>query len=58
MAPEVLRSERYDEAADVYSFGVVLWEVLTGKAPWADMHAMQVVGAVGFQVSTRVYCAS
>ncbi|XP_075265609.1 uncharacterized protein LOC142358022 [Convolutriloba macropyga] len=49
MAPEVLRSERYDEAADVYSFGVVLWEVLTGKAPWADMHAMQVVGAVGFQ---------
>mmetsp|Transcript_6957 Transcript_6957/g.19628 ORF Transcript_6957/g.19628 Transcript_6957/m.19628 type:complete len:666 (+) Transcript_6957:957-2954(+) len=49
MAPEVLRSERYDEAADVYSFGVVLWEVLTGMPPWADMHPMQVVGAVGFQ---------
>jgi serine/threonine protein kinase len=49
MAPEVLRSERYGEAADVYSFGVVLWEVITGKAPWEDMHPMQVVGAVGFQ---------
>mmetsp|Transcript_14763 Transcript_14763/g.35160 ORF Transcript_14763/g.35160 Transcript_14763/m.35160 type:complete len:523 (-) Transcript_14763:175-1743(-) len=52
MAPEVLRSERYGEAADVYSFGVVLWEVLTGEGPWADMHAMQVVGAVGFQGRT------
>ena len=50
MAPEVLRNERYDEAADVYSFGVVLWEVLTGEGPWAEMNAMQVVGAVGFQV--------
>ncbi|PNH09176.1 Serine/threonine-protein kinase CTR1, partial [Tetrabaena socialis] len=48
MAPEVLRCERYAEAADVYSFGVVLWELLTGQAPWADLNAMQVVGAVGF----------
>jgi len=49
MAPEVLRSEKYGEAADVYSYGVVLWEVITGRAPWEDMHPMQVVGAVGFQ---------
>lgn len=55
MAPEILRSERYDESADVYSYGVVLWEVLTGRLPWADMHAMQVVGAVGFQVGTFCY---
>ncbi len=25
MAPEILRGEKYDEAADVYSFGMVLW---------------------------------
>ncbi|GFR40294.1 hypothetical protein Agub_g475 [Astrephomene gubernaculifera] len=48
MAPEVLRCDQYAEAADVYSYGVVLWELLTGQAPWADLNAMQVVGAVGF----------
>lgn len=25
MAPEILRGEKYDEAADVYSFGMILW---------------------------------
>ncbi|GLC65734.1 hypothetical protein PLESTF_000334100 [Pleodorina starrii] len=48
MAPEVLRCDHYAEAADVYSYGVILWELLTGQAPWADLNAMQVVGAVGF----------
>jgi serine/threonine protein kinase len=37
MAPEVLRSERYDEGADVYSFGVVMWEALTGELPWSQL---------------------
>jgi serine/threonine protein kinase len=37
MAPEVLRSERYDEGADVYSFGVVMWEALTGVLPWSHL---------------------
>jgi serine/threonine protein kinase len=49
MAPEVLRSEHYDEKADVYSYGVCVWECLTGQPPWHDLHPMQVVGAVGFQ---------
>ena len=66
MAPEVLRSEPYDERADVYSFGVVLWEVLTGKQPWAEegLQAMQVRGgwlgpwpveAYIFQLSSLLY---
>ncbi|KAK3239669.1 hypothetical protein CYMTET_50415 [Cymbomonas tetramitiformis] len=49
MAPEVLCSMPYDERADVYSYGVVLWECLTGRSPWHDLHPMQVVAAVGFQ---------
>ena len=38
MAPEVLMSldnRAFTKAADVYSFGVVVWEILTGKAPYA-----------------------
>lgn len=49
MAPEILRAEAPDKPADVFSFGVVLWECLTGKKPWEDLNAMQVVGIVGFR---------
>jgi serine/threonine protein kinase len=38
MAPEILISSdnrAFTKAADVYSFGVVVWEILTGKAPYA-----------------------
>ena len=48
MAPEMLRAEDYDEKADVYSFGVVLWELLTAKTPWNELHPMQVVAVVGY----------
>eukprot|EP00891_Asterochloris_glomerata_P009732 jgi/Astpho2/9732/e_gw1.00149.41.1_t len=47
-APEVLRSQSYNEKSDVYSFGVILWELMTNKEPWGDMTPMQVVGAVGW----------
>jgi len=48
MAPEMLRAENYDERADVYSFGVVLWELLTARTPWQELHPMQVVAVVGY----------
>jgi len=41
-APEVLRSQAYNEKSDVYSFGVILWELCTGQEPWSDKNAMQV----------------
>ncbi len=27
-APEVIRGEKYGEAADIYSFGIIMWEVM------------------------------
>jgi serine/threonine protein kinase len=41
-APEVLRSQSYNEKSDVYSYGVILWELVTNEEPWADLSPMQV----------------
>ena len=45
MAPEVIEHAPYNEKADVFSFGVLLWEMLTGKVPYAEMTPLQ--AAVG-----------
>ena len=36
-APEILAKSDFDESADVYSFGVVLYELITGKLPYAGI---------------------
>ncbi len=41
-APEVIRGEKYGEAADIYSFGIIMWEVLTRKQPYAGRNFMGV----------------
>ena len=48
-APEVLRSERYDNKVDVFSFGVILWEIHAQKLPYTNMNAMQIAVAVATQ---------
>jgi len=41
-APEVLVKHKgkcnYTKSADVYSFAMVLYEMLSGREPWADIH--------------------
>eukprot|EP01128_Nolandella_sp_AFSM9_P000197 TRINITY_DN10376_c0_g1_i1.p1 TRINITY_DN10376_c0_g1~~TRINITY_DN10376_c0_g1_i1.p1 ORF type:complete len:622 (-),score=104.24 TRINITY_DN10376_c0_g1_i1:565-2430(-) len=37
MSPEVIMGQETNEKRDVYSFGVILWELLTGKVPYAEL---------------------
>ncbi|XP_074579918.1 RAF-like serine/threonine-protein kinase 24 [Curcuma longa] len=48
MAPELLyiSSNKVSEKIDVYSFGIVMWEILTGKEPYEDMHYGEVIGGL------------
>ncbi|CAH2059664.1 unnamed protein product [Thlaspi arvense] len=48
MAPELLNgsSNRVSEKVDVFSFGIAMWEILTGKEPYADMHCGAIIGGI------------
>lgn len=48
MAPEIMRGEVYTEAADVYSYGVVLWELVSGKVPFANWSKEEIINKVGY----------
>jgi tetratricopeptide (TPR) repeat protein len=44
-SPEALRGKGLDAASDVYSFGVLVYQMLTGKDPFAGPTAADVVAA-------------
>ena len=37
MAPEALRRRLFSEKTDAFAFGVCLWEMATGRMPWAGL---------------------
>jgi len=39
-APEIILSQKWSFPADVYSYGITLWQLMTGKMPFADQMAL------------------
>ena len=48
MAPEIMRSEKYDEFSDIYSYGMILWEMVVGEVPYNGLSVPQIIGSVGY----------
>jgi len=46
MSPEQLRGEKLDARTDIFSFGVTLYEMLSGRQPFASESAAEMVAAI------------
>jgi serine/threonine protein kinase len=46
MAPEAFKNEPCSEKIDVFAFGMILWEMYTGRLPWAGRSFSEVRSCV------------